>query len=278
MKALRWAGHWLRAHKRGEEAIAEAVAVEAGVAIWKRVTAAAVASAAITATATLAPGLIDLSNNNGGRAAVAIATPGVRVVEAKATEGVHFRDGLYLAFRAAAAKHHRAFGGYLFLHPDLGGAAQADYFLAYAKPKPGDVEPVVDSENGSPTAAAPATYAALHELERHGYRPLLYASSSYLAGLVRADPRLKRFRVWQAEYGPQLHLVAGVHVIAWQFTDRARVAGFAIDGSHLLVRNVRTIEYRPKPLKPRRKPKPVKPPCGIERPARPPKTGCRYVR
>lgn len=239
------AARFVRRHKVEEEAVAEAVAVDAGIAIWKRVFAAAAASAAITATATLAPGLIDLSNNNGSRAVVAIAAPGVKAVEAKATEGLHFRDGLYPTFRAAAAKHHRAFGGYLFLHPGENGAAQADYFLAYAKPKPGDIQPVVDSETGSPAAAAPATYSALHELDRRGYQPILYASSSYLAGLVAADPRLKHYWVWQAEYGPVLHLVPGVRVVAWQFTDRARVGGFSTDGSHLLVRDVALIETRP---------------------------------
>jgi len=273
MKALRWAGRWLRTHKRGEEEAALVVDVTW---IALRIGLASVLGAGVASAAVLGPGLIDLSNNNGFRAAAAIAAPGVTAVEAKATEGLAFRDHVYPTFRAAAARHHHAFGGYLFLHPYESGAAQADYFLAYAKPRPGDIQPVVDSETGSPAAAARATYAALRELERRGYQPLLYASSSYLGELMRTDPRLKRFRVWQAEYGPRLHLVAGVRVVAWQFTDRARVDGFSIDGSHLLVRSVRTIEW--KPAKPKRhvRPKPVKLECGIQRPGPAPrKTGCQ---
>lgn len=246
MKAARALGRWLRTHKRGEE---DAVLVGAG---WlaTRLAVAAGLGAGVAAAATLAPNWIDESNNNGARAAVAIAAPTVEVVDAKATEGVRFQDPDYPVFRAAARTHHKAFGGYLFLHPDLGGGAQADYFLAYARPQPGDIQPVVDSELGSPSAAAPATYAALRELVRHGYAPILYASSSYLARLVRADPRIKAFRVWQAEYGPTLHLVPGVHVVAWQFTYTAHVNGIPVDGTHLLVRDIRSLEWRPKPLTP----------------------------
>ena len=250
MKTLRRVGLLLRRHKRGEEEAAFVVNVG-----WLgvRLAGAIGLGASLASAAILAPGMVDLSNNNGTGAAVAIAAPGVRVVEAKATEGVKFRDGLYGTFRTTAAARHRAFGGYLFLHPTEGGAAQADYFLAYAHPRRGDIQPVVDSETGPPAAAAAATYAALRELVRRGFEPLLYASSSYVAGLVAADARLKQFRVWQAEYGPTLHLVPGVRVVAWQFTDRAHVGGIAVDGSHLLVRNVAVIEWKPKPRTPAQK-------------------------
>lgn len=258
MRPLRRFGRWLVTHKRGEEEAA--VVVDAAWLAW-RLAGALGLGASVASAAVLAPGLIDLSNNNGSRAAVAISAPGVQAVEAKATEGLAFRDRAYPTFRRTAARAHRPFGGYMFIHPGESGAAQARYFLAYAKPKPGDIQPVVDSETGSPAAAAHATYAALHELELHGYRPLLYASSYYLKVLVETEPRLKRFRAWQAEYGPTLHTVAGMTTVAWQFTDRARAAGVSLDGSHLLVRNVRTIEFKPAPLKPERR-----------------KTGCRRVR
>lgn len=243
---LRRAGAFLRRHKHAEETAAEAVSLDL---LWTALRALGLFGAGVASAAIFAPGLIDLSNNNGARAAVAISAPGVQAVEAKATEGLDFRDSLYPTFRRTAADHHRAFGGYVFLHPDQNGAAQARYFLAYANPKPGDLQPVVDSETGSPAAAARATYAALHELALHHYRPLLYASSSYLGGLVAADPRIRAFRVWQAEYGPILHHVAGTTVVAWQFTDHAAAHGFSIDGSYLLVRRVVQLEI---PLPPRK--------------------------
>lgn len=241
---------FLKRHRKAEERIGGIVALEAAKTVAKR---AGIFGAGVAMAAVIGPNMVDLSNNNGAGAARAIAAPGVQAVEAKATEGLGFRDGDYPVFRAEAARRHRPFGGYLFLHPDLSGAAQADFFLAYAKPRPGDLEPVVDSETGSPSSAARATYAALAELQRHGFRPILYASSYYVGVLVATDRRIAAFPVWDAEYGPTLHTVAGVRYVAWQFTDRANVGGFSLDGSHLLVRSVTSLEIpKPRPPKPLR--------------------------
>src|SRR5581483_1839653 len=223
-------GAFLRRHKKAEEELAIGVGISVGRSAVLRLFAAGVAAAAVAV-----PTMIDLSNNNGPGAASAISAPGVKAVEAKGTEGVAFRDPDYPVFRAAAARAHKPFGGYLFLHPDEGGAAQADYFLAWARPKPGDLQPVVDSETGSPEGAAAQTLNALNELKARGYRPILYASSSYVAGLVAARPAIKAFRVWYAEYGPTLHRVAGTTAVAWQYTDAAGVKGLRVDGSRLLV-------------------------------------------
>lgn len=230
MKALSMIGGFLRRHKKAEEKLAEGAAASLGLALLKRVLAAGVAAAAIAA-----PAMIDLSNNNGAGAASAISAPGVHAVEAKATEGLGFRDGLYPTFRAAASRAHKPFGGYLFLHPSASGKAQADYFIAYARPKAGDLQPVVDDELGSPCASASSTLAALHELVAHGYSPVLYTSAYWLGQLARCAPALKAFPVWEAEYGPVLTRVSGFHVIAWQYTDNSGVKGLRIDGSRLLV-------------------------------------------
>lgn len=209
------------------------------------------AQEALSEGAAMRARLIDLSNNNGPQAVAAIADPSVRAVYAKATEGLHFRDGLYPKFRAAAKKNERVFGAYLFLHPDLGGAEQADYFLAYAKPRPGDLQPVVDSETGAPDIrAANCTFEALYELEKRGYQPLLYGSTSYLAALRREAPALGGYRVWQAEYGPILHRIPGLRAVAWQFTDRDTVCKgrLRVDGSELLVRDLAGLVI-PKPVR-----------------------------
>lgn len=252
-------GAFLRRHRKVEEELAVGVGISLSRTLILRLLGAGVAAAAIAA-----PAMIDLSNNNHAGAASAIGVYGVQAVEAKATEGMGFRDADYPVFRAAAARAHRPFGAYLFLHPYLGGKAQADYFLAYATPRPGDLEPVVDSETGSPYAAAPATLAALDELKARGYRPLLYASSSYVAGLVAREPAIRAFRIWYAEYGPVLHRVPGTLAVAWQYTDRAVVAGHALDGSRLLV-NVGTLLI-PRPTPPRPapapRPKPAPRPAG----------------
>lgn len=187
--------------------------------------------------------LIDVSNNQGRDGLLAIQDNTVQAVYAKATESLSFTDGWYPLYREQARKLGKPFGGYLFLHPDQDGAAQARYFLTYAKPKPGDLEPVVDSEllgRGGWRQAAQTTLAALDELATHGYQPLLYGSTSFLTDLVAAQPGLRRFRVWQAEYGPRLHRVPGLNAVAWQFTDAQTVAKgrLRVDGDRLLTRNL----------------------------------------
>ena len=183
---------------------------------------------------------VDLSNNNGLIAGgVAIKASGF--VYAKATEGLTFKDRDYPLFRKVARQNGKPFGGYMFLHPELDGPEQAAYFLHYADPQPGDLQPVVDSEMGEPDAlAAKATFEALYCLEKAGYRPLLYSSTWYLRGLLSHYRALQGYRIWQAEYGPlreRLHVPA---VVMWQFTARLTVGKgrFRVDGDKLLVRNL----------------------------------------
>lgn len=201
--------------------------------------------------------LVDLSNNNGIAGRAAITDPSIGAVYAKATEGLSFKDELYPEFRAAARKANKPFGGYLFLHPDQDGAAQARAFLLYAKPKVGDLQPVVDSETGSPAQAVKATVDALRELAAHGYSPILYGSSSYLKTLREVAPVLRRYRAWQAEYGPVLHRVPGLNTVAWQLTDHYVVAKgrLRVDASQVFVRDFRLLEIPP--WRNLRKPKPV---------------------
>lgn len=234
---------FLRRHKKAEVDIAEGAATTAGIAILKRVLVAGVAAAAIAV-----PTLVDLSNNNGPSAVSVISSPGVHAVEAKATEGLGFKDYLYPTFRAAALQYRKPFGGYLFLHPDESGKAQADYFLAYATPQNGDLQPVVDSELGAACASAPQTLAALDELVAKGFKPVLYSNTYWLSQLATCAPALKAFPVWQAQYAAVRQVVPGFHVIAWQYTDAAPVNGHNVDGSHFLVKLATLrIGYNPKP-------------------------------
>lgn len=204
--------------------------------------------------------LIDISNNNGLGAEAAITAPQVLGVYAKATESTNFQDPDYPQFRAVAAKHKKPFGAYLFIHPDVDGAAQAKYFLAYAKPKPGDLEPVVDSEtlhNGDWAQAAKTTMFALQALAAKGYDPLLYGSTSFLENLYAHIPQLKMYRVWQAQYASFMQRIPGAKYVIWQFTDAQVVGKGKFDGDKLLVRDVTQLLI-PKPA-PKPKPKPKKP-------------------
>ena len=227
--------------------------------------------------------LRDLSNNNGAAGIKIIQESATDAYYFKATEGLGFKDGLYPEFRAAAAKRGKPSGAYLFLHHDEDGADQARYFLKYAQLKPGDLQPVVDVEQGSAALAAGPALAALRYLRAQGFDPILYSSTSWLSQLVRFKPELKNFHVWQAEYGPVLHRVPGFSDIAWQFTDKLIVGKGPLrsDGSHLFVRSLAALEIpKPKPPvppAPTPTPAPPVPPAPKPTPKPKPKKRSRYV-
>jgi GH25 family lysozyme M1 (1,4-beta-N-acetylmuramidase) len=58
---------------------------------------------------------------------------------AKATEALNFRDPDFPRNWAAAAELDIIRGAYHFLHPELSGAKQADFFLSAVDPDPGDL-------------------------------------------------------------------------------------------------------------------------------------------
>lgn len=210
---------------------------------------------------------IDVSNVNPADLATLKASHAA-VVICKATQGFTFHDKVYPAARASARKLKRPFGGYVFLSHYKSGAEQARVFLTYAKPKPGDLQPIIDTEGGGgePGMARVAAVvdACAMEFERRGYRPLLYASTSWLSDLYRIRPGLRRLRVWQAEYPSRLpaalkarlrlrsKLGKGVSVVMWQYTSRWPVRGRGYDGSYLLADPDSFSIPKPKP-KPRRK-------------------------
>ena len=213
--------------------------------------------------------IVDISTvGQGGKGGLALADPDCLGAFAKGTEGLHFEDPNYHAFYDAAKTHHKPCGPYMFLQPDEDGRAQARYLLAYTKPRPGDFEPVVDTETnsrGGMGRVAATTYAALDELKQHGFRPIMYGSTYFLKQLVGYEPRLKEFGVWQAEYGPVLHRIPGLRALVWQFTDAMVVAKgrLKVDGDKLLVRSIDALRIpkgkavrHPEPPKPK---PPVKP-------------------
>lgn len=166
---------------------------------------------------------------------------------AKATEGSSFRDKVLAVHRRIAKEAGIPFGSYLFVHPHSPGN-EAEFYLHFAKPKPGDLQPIIDAEvqDGSTFLQVAARVdACAQRLEMHGYRPILYASTSFWKQLFAADPKLKRLRVWQAQYPGRFSkwwpwlavyrtkLLHGVTVCLWQFTDAYLVDGQRFDASVL---------------------------------------------
>lgn len=191
---------------------------------------------------------IDVSNRNPITSAeLSQIRPALLI--AKATEGTGFRDSFLGQHRTAAAAVGCAFGSYLFLHPGSVGS-EADYFWEYAQPRPGELVAVdVEVTDGRPMGeVAHRAYACLHRLEQLGaVHPLLYCSSSWWRTLVAAEPRLRGYRAWEAQYPGRLErwvpslvklrwrLGGGATVGLWQWTDHFAAVGRYFDASRLMM-------------------------------------------
>lgn len=186
------------------------------------------------------------SNNHHPITAAELKASGSVALISKGTEGTVYRDPTYAGQRAAAKHAGVPFGGYTYIHWNDPGE-QFKFFLEYAAPKRGDVQPAVDAED--PKASIPElakrSYACLTAFEANGYRPLLYASSSIWKAMIVVEPRLKRFRIWEAQYPGRftrwfpaiarmrVRLGYGATVVLWQWTDGYRVGGATFDASRL---------------------------------------------
>jgi GH25 family lysozyme M1 (1,4-beta-N-acetylmuramidase) len=190
--------------------------------------------------------VLDVSNVSPIDARTFAASGSVALI-AKATEGASFKDKTLTVHRGIARAQRKPFGSYLFLHPDSGGS-EADFYLKYARPRPGDIQPIIDAEvtNLGTVELAKRVQRCALALESHGYKPLLYASSSIWKELVLVQPKLRRLRVWEAQYPGRfarwfprfsklrIKLGTGVSVVLWQWTDAYAVGGRRYDASVLL--------------------------------------------
>lgn len=91
----------------------------------------------------------DISHHQGGVLDFTKAKrAGLEFLYHKATEGNSYVDDMYKKRRAEADKAKVPFGAYHFARPETGDAAkEAKHFLDVAKPKPGDLLPVLDLED-----------------------------------------------------------------------------------------------------------------------------------
>jgi GH25 family lysozyme M1 (1,4-beta-N-acetylmuramidase) len=190
--------------------------------------------------------VLDVSNVNPISASVFRLSGSVALI-AKATEGTSFQDKTLGEHRDIARTQKKPFGSYLFLHPNSQGS-EAAFYLKYARPRFGDIQPIIDAEvtNLGTAELARRTDSCARALEASGYRPLLYASAGIWRELVKVDPRLKRLRVWEAQYPGRftrwfpriarlrIRLGTGVSVVLWQWTDSYAVGGRRYDASALL--------------------------------------------
>jgi GH25 family lysozyme M1 (1,4-beta-N-acetylmuramidase) len=148
------------------------------------------AGASGAASATRAKG-IDVSNWNGSINWTKVANGGYRFALGKATEGTNFEDATYAPNRSGSEAAGIVFGAYDFARPSGSGlagvtasaVAQADYFLAFANPQPGELPPALDLEatgNLSAPLLSAWTVAWTQEVyARLGIHPFVYSSPAF---------------------------------------------------------------------------------------------------
>ena len=134
---------------------------------------------------------IDVSNWNGTIHWTKVAHGGYRFALGKATEGTTFEDGTYAANRAGSEAAGVIFGAYDFARPSgsnlaavtASATAQADYFLAFATPQPGELPPALDLEATGKLSAhllQAWTVAWTQEVyARLGVHPFVYSSPAF---------------------------------------------------------------------------------------------------
>lgn len=177
-----------------------------------------------------------------------LAGAGVAALIAKATEGTTYAAATFQQHRHAAAVAGVPFGSYLYLDVASSGN-EAAHYLDVARPKRGDLQPIMDAEDLSQGVDALAHRAAgcVQALQRAGFRPIGYGSASTILAMVAAEPVLGRLPWWEAQYpghftawSPSLarlrmRLQHRLDVWLWQWTDTLRLGRSSYDASRLFV-------------------------------------------
>lgn len=162
--------------------------------------------------------VIDLSHHNtvptslkGAREA------GVVGVIHKATEATAFDDDKYKARRAMAADANLLWGAYHFLRPGQ-VLLQVEFFLRFAAP---DDKTLIACDYEDPKVPVEQLIEFMDRLEsKLGRMPVLYCGHVLKEKLKRPEPRLTRYRLWLAQYGPVAKPPIGWDdVWLWQYSD-----------------------------------------------------------
>ena len=152
----------------------------------------------------------------------AIKGAGMDRVICKATEGSAYTDPTYSGFADRCRSVGLAVFAYAFLDPG-NALAQTAHYCDVTHLQPGDGQPIVDAERQGLDRAT--TFLALHDLERRGFQPILYASLSFWEEVLLSP---NRWALWLAAYRPNLPtLPDSVTLFGWQHTDIGICPGIA---------------------------------------------------
>jgi GH25 family lysozyme M1 (1,4-beta-N-acetylmuramidase) len=190
---------------------------------------------------------VDVSHWNGTVGWSELVGGGNSFAFAKATEGRALSDLTYVLNRAGARSVGVRFGAYHFARPagaddasiTAGAIAQADRFVTFAQPKPGDLLPALDLEASgglSPARLAEWTQAWLDEVQaRLAVKPLIYTGLNFWRSRL-ADTSVfasAGYRLWYARYTTAANPSApagnwgGFGWTFWQWTNCAHLRGIA---------------------------------------------------
>lgn len=181
---------------------------------------------------------VDCSSNNPLPNVRAYAAAGHRHLCRKVSEGVgyHWFEGDALADHAHQAGLH--VGHYHWLRPDASATAQAAFFVTSVKSHLHEGDWLMTDFERTPGVADPADIsraAQLHEFNAYvrqhlpGYPLYVYTGNWYLDGKPHSQAECRRWPVVMSDYSGAAHMPNPyqLNYVAWQFTDRAKVAGFS---------------------------------------------------
>lgn len=175
---------------------------------------------------------IDVSHFQGDVDWNKVAAGGQSFVSIKATQGQsgysaasYYTDNIEKAREAGLIS-----GGYHFFSGGDDGKAQADYFLSVAKPKSGDLLPMLDLEDTNGASASMIVEEALAWLSAVenavGKKPFLYTTASFFAGIGNPSG-FEDYPLWVANYGvSKPHMPQGWKIYTiWQHSQSGSCNG-----------------------------------------------------
>jgi lysozyme len=172
--------------------------------------------------------VIDLSHHNTTVDLQAAKADGILGVIHKATQGLTFQDPTYGTNRQQANAAGLLWGAYHF-GTGADGVSEAEYFLNFAQPAPGDLL-VLDFEQNTqgPTMTLDDARAFVtHIHQATGQWPGIYGGSLLKQPLgTSSDPVLANCWLWLSQYGPTAVVpVNWATWTMWQYTDGAQGPG-----------------------------------------------------
>ena len=187
---------------------------------------------------------IDVSSHQPNTNWALVAGDNIRFAMIKATESTNYTNPYYASDRASANAHGIVTGAYAYAQPAgstpdkayTSGRRQAAYFLSVARPKAGDLLPVIDVEvtNGlGPNKLTAWLHGWISKVRQSiGMAPMIYVSPLFWQDRL-GDTQIFADRgvaLWIANWQVRAPAVpagnwGGHGYSLWQWTSSARVAG-----------------------------------------------------